>query len=138
MAIQPTSPTVASFAPAQSASSGKAGASKASDEVVQPLNRPGDARVAEETSQKATEPKAFDAEALREIVQQAQNALPPKARDITFSMDENAQSVVVKIFDGESQELIRQIPSEEFLKIAEALNEQIETIRSGLLLEQKA
>lgn len=138
MAIQPTSPNVASFALAQTASSGKAGASKASDEVVQPLNRPGDARVAEDSPQKATEPKAFDAEALREIVQQAQNALPPKARDITFSMDENAQSVVVKIFDGESQELIRQIPSEEFLKIAEALNEQIETIRSGLLLEQKA
>jgi len=138
MAIQPTSPNVASFAVAQTASSGKAGASKASEEVVQPLNRPNDAQAAEDAAQTAAEAKTFDAQALREIVQQAQNALPPKARDITFSMDESAQSVVVKIFDGESQELIRQIPSEEFLKIAEALNEQIETVRSGLLLEQKA
>jgi flagellar protein FlaG len=53
-------------------------------------------------------------------------------------MNEKTDTVVVKIIDRESEEVIRQIPSEEFLKIAEALNEQIDDIRSGLLVQQKA
>lgn len=110
--------------------------------AVAPSSATSPTGASEETAAATTEDQStapsLDAERLRAMVEQAQRDLPPKARNITFSMNEDQHVVVVKIIDRESEEVIRQIPSEEFLKIAEALNEQIEDIRAGLLLEQKA
>ena len=86
----------------------------------------------------AAENKALDPEQLQAAVEKAQKSLQAVARDITFSLNEKAGAVVIKIMDRESNELIRQIPSEEFLKLAEMLNENIEDIRSGLLVQQEA
>ena len=52
---------------------------------------------------------------------------------LEFSVDEDTGTSVVKIMDKETKELIRQIPSEEMLAIAKALD----TIK-GLLFHQKA
>lgn len=52
---------------------------------------------------------------------------------LEFSIDEDTGTSVVKIMDKETKELIRQIPSEEMLAIAKALD----TIK-GLLFHQKA
>ena len=52
---------------------------------------------------------------------------------LEFSIDEDTDKTVVKIVDKETKELIRQIPSEEMLSIAKALD----TIK-GLLFRQKA
>lgn len=52
---------------------------------------------------------------------------------LEFSVDDDTGSTVVKILDKETKEVIRQIPSEEMLSIAKALD----TIK-GLLLHQKA
>ncbi|WP_227816938.1 flagellar protein FlaG [Nitrogeniibacter aestuarii] len=82
--------------------------------------------------------QGFDPEKLKEALDRAQSALPSQARDIAFSLHDGNDAVVVRIIDSKSDEVIRQIPSEEFLKIADALSEQIESIRAGLLLEQKA
>jgi len=84
------------------------------------------------------EKPAPDPQQLQDAVERAQNALPTQARDITFALHDNSNAVVVRIIASKSDEVIRQIPSEEFLQIAEALSNQIESIRAGLLLEQKA
>jgi flagellar protein FlaG len=136
MAIQPTTPVSAQFVTTQTAAAGKAGASSPLEATPPPASPPAAQRADEEAA--ATSGQATDPEALRQAVERAQNALPPKARGIAFSMNEKTNTVVVKIIDRESEEVIRQIPSEEFLKIAEALNEQIDDIRSGLLVQQKA
>ena len=52
---------------------------------------------------------------------------------LDFSVDEDTGSVVVKVIDKETKEVIRQFPSEEMLSIAKAL----ESIK-GLLVKQKA
>lgn len=52
---------------------------------------------------------------------------------LEFTVDEDTGTTVVKIVDKETKELIRQIPSEEMLSIAKALD----TIK-GLLVRQKA
>lgn len=52
---------------------------------------------------------------------------------LEFTVDEDTGTSVVKIVDKETKELIRQIPSEEMLSIAKALD----TIK-GLLVRQKA
>jgi len=49
-----------------------------------------------------------------------------------FSVDDSSGQVVVKVIDGESGKLIRQIPSEELLR----LSERLEDMRSLLFKAQ--
>lgn len=44
-------------------------------------------------------------------------------RDLNFSVDDSSGRVVVKVTDGASGEVIRQLPSEEALRLAESLEE---------------
>lgn len=65
-------------------------------------------------------------EAVKEFIQ-------PMASNLAFEMDEDTGRTVVKITEASSGELIRQIPSEEMLEIAKALDRL-----QGLLVKQKA
>lgn len=44
-------------------------------------------------------------------------------RDLHFTVDEESDKTVIKVMDGDSGELIRQIPEEVFLELARKLNE---------------
>lgn len=44
-------------------------------------------------------------------------------RDLQFSVDEELNQTIVKVVDGRSGELIRQIPEEAFLELARKLND---------------
>jgi len=44
-------------------------------------------------------------------------------RNLDFSVDEASGQVVVKVVDGESGKLVRQIPSEELLRLSERLED---------------
>ncbi|MCQ4299525.1 flagellar protein FlaG [Pseudomonas songnenensis] len=44
-------------------------------------------------------------------------------RNLSFALDESSGKMVVKVTDGESGEVIRQIPSEEALRLADTLDE---------------
>jgi len=52
---------------------------------------------------------------------------------IHFEMNDDAGRVVVKVISGDSGEVIRQIPSEEVIRIAQHLHEM-----SGLLVREQA
>jgi flagellar protein FlaG len=54
-------------------------------------------------------------------------------RDLTFSVHEASGQMVVQVLDGETKEVIKQIPSEEFLRMSEALANG-----SALLLDTEA
>ncbi len=54
-------------------------------------------------------------------------------REIRFSVDEETDRTVIKVIDSETDEVIRQIPSEEILRIAESLEKF-----SGILLQEQA
>lgn len=54
-------------------------------------------------------------------------------RNLDFSVDDSTGRVVVKVLDGDSGDVIRQIPSEELLR----LSERLEDMRS-LLFQAKA
>ena len=58
-------------------------------------------------------------------------------RNLQFSIDDASGQTVVKVVDSETQELIRQIPSEELLRISERLKEQQES-NPGLIFEVSA
>jgi len=53
--------------------------------------------------------------------------------EISFSIDENSGTRVVKVLDSQSKEVIRQIPSEEAIVLAQALDKL-----QGLFVRDKA
>jgi flagellar protein FlaG len=56
------------------------------------------------------------------------------SNNLEFSIDDTTGQTVVKVVDSSTKELIRQIPSEEMLAIAQALDGEIK----GLLVSNKA
>lgn len=70
-------------------------------------------------------------EQIDQAMQQMQEALPPVARNLQFSIDEETGRTVVKVIDPSTKEVIRQMPSEELLSIAKALDSM-----RGLLIKQ--
>ena len=78
-------------------------------------------------------------EALEKVVSQLNAYIQNTQRDVDFSVDDATGRVVVKVIDSESEEVIRQIPSEEMLAISRHLVESLETEQpKGFLIELKA
>ena len=62
-------------------------------------------------------------------------------RNLSFSVDESSGRTVIRVIDSRTEEVVRQIPSEEVLKLAQQLdailseaNQQV----SGILVEEQA
>lgn len=72
-------------------------------------------------------------EQVEKAMNEIQKVIEPVAQDLRFSIDEDSGATVVKVIDKATDEVIRQIPSEEALQIAAALDKL-----NGLLLKQKA
>lgn len=71
-------------------------------------------------------------EQLESVVANMQSAMQSIRRDINFQLDDSTGRVVVKVVDGSSGEVVRQIPSEEALELAARL----EDMRSLLFREE--
>jgi len=77
--------------------------------------------------------------ALEKVVSQLNAYIQNTQRDMDFSVDGSTGRVVVKVIDSESEQVIRQIPSEEMLAISRHLVESLETEQpKGFLIELKA
>lgn len=78
-----------------------------------------------------------DSAARREELDRAldavRKAVEPVARNLLFSVDDDSGRTIVKVVDSATKEVIRQIPSEEILSIAKALDKL-----KGLLIKQEA
>lgn len=70
---------------------------------------------------------------VNEAIKQINNALKKLSQDLEFSLDEDTDRPVVKVVDQQTKTVIRQIPTEETLEIAKALDRV-----QGLLIRQKA
>ncbi len=96
--------------------------------------RQAQSKVAQELAQEAARtaqqnnPKAVT-EAVNAINAQVQRV----AQNLKFSVDQESGRTVVKVVEGESGKVIRQIPSEEALAISESLDKM-----QGLIIERKA
>ncbi len=60
---------------------------------------------------------------VEEAVASIQNFVQSIRRDLNFSLDDSSGRVVIKVTDSVSGEVIRQLPSEEALRLAESLEE---------------
>lgn len=78
-------------------------------------------------------------EALEKVVSQLNAYVQNTQRDVDFSVDDSTGRVVVRVIDSESEQVIRQIPSEDMLAISRHLLESLETEQpKGFLIELKA
>ncbi|NVK03034.1 MAG: flagellar protein FlaG [Oceanospirillaceae bacterium] len=75
------------------------------------------------TSQMAAEAVESSAERLQKAAEQLNQLMQNGQRRLNFSVDENSNQVIVKVVDKTSQEVIRQIPGPEAIKIAENLDQ---------------
>ena len=63
------------------------------------------------------------AEQIETAVAQLSEFVQTNSRQLNFSVDEGSNKQVVKVTDAETGDIIRQIPSEEVLKLSERLQE---------------
>lgn len=100
---------------------------KAPAEAVRKQAVSGVEAVGDEQAAKAAAAAAEQAEIPREQVESAvstiQEFVQSVRRDINFSVEDASGRVVVKVTDTTSGDIIRQIPSEEALQLAESLDE---------------
>lgn len=85
----------------------------------------------DETPSMSAAPPGHDQ--VKEAMQAIRRVVAPVAQSLQFSIDEATGKTVVRVVDASTQEVIRQIPSEEVLAIARALDRL-----QGLLLKGKA
>ncbi|AXK39361.1 flagellar protein FlaG [Crenobacter cavernae] len=74
-----------------------------------------------------------DRQALTEAVEKVGKAVSAYTSELQFSIDDDLGVTVVKVIDKQNDEVIRQIPSEDMLKLAKGLDKLL-----GVLIEQKA
>jgi len=70
---------------------------------------------------------------MNDAVERIRTQVQGLQRDLNFSVDDTTGQVVVQVLDGDSGKVVRQIPSEDILRLAERLDEM-----RSLLFEAKA
>ena len=85
------------------------------------------------------EGKAASAEVSQEQVSQAVSDLndyvQSVGRDLQFSVDEDSGRTIIRVLDSQTQDIIRQIPAEEVLALAEHLTQTASLGSVGLKVE---
>jgi flagellar protein FlaG len=117
--IQPTSNTIQPATPRT-----EAGSPAAAPKTAAPV------QTADAVRQAASVPSM---EKLADAVKNINKALKEQAQGVEFSIDSETDRTVVKIVDKNTKEVLRQIPNEETLEIARALDKA-----QGLLIREKA
>jgi flagellar protein FlaG len=72
-------------------------------------------------------------EQVQQVAQQLRRIAEPVAQNLQFTVDGDTGKTVIRVVDGATKEVIRQIPNEEVLAITRALDRL-----QGLLIKSKA
>ena len=86
-----------------------------------PVRLPAPAKAASSPSARKLEAAQQEAR-LKVATQQLNDFMKRTSIELNFSIDTDAKQVVVKVLNGQTGELIRQIPSEEALRLAKAMD----------------
>ena len=81
----------------------------------------------------APAPQPLSSDIARQVANQINDFLKTTSSSVEFSVAGDSKKVIVRIVDTQTNQLIRQIPSEQMIEISQALDQL-----SGVLLNQKA
>jgi flagellar protein FlaG len=73
---------------------------------------------------------------VREAVRYLNEYVQSLRRDLTFTVDEDLDRMIVRVVDAETGELVRQIPAEEMVAVARALRQNAP--ETGILMQDRA
>jgi flagellar protein FlaG len=78
-------------------------------------------------------------ESLEKMAQNSSQLSPLQVRSLEFSTAQESGRTVVKVIDKESEDVIRQIPSEEFIRVADKISNLSEQMNAaqGVLFDSK-
>jgi flagellar protein FlaG len=106
--------------------------SQATQAPPQAAAAPSPAPVSTEAAAAASAQQPGAAE-IAQAVEEMRTAIAPVAQNLRFSIDKDIGRTIVKVVDASTDEVIRQIPSEEIVAIAKAMDKL-----QGLLIKQEA
>lgn len=122
------------------------GGAASSSALASPAVQPSPDRVSAENTSKVAAPSvqvaatavqavspAEERQKVKQAVEQVNKAVPSFSHNLQFSVDEDTNKNIVRVVDTESGELIRQIPAQEIIEIAKALDKL-----QGMIIRQKA
>ncbi|MEM7280092.1 MAG: flagellar protein FlaG [Pseudomonadota bacterium] len=78
---------------------------------------------------KAVEPREVDVEQLAERLNEFARSIK---RELQFSVDDSSGRTVIKVLDPQTDEVIRQIPSEEILRLAARISDAQSLLFDGI------
>lgn len=110
------------------------------DELAAKLQERAGAAAAERQSDETNQQKALERSQAEEAAREVSEFLNASRRGLEFSVDEKAGRTVVKVMDIKEEKVIRQIPTEEVLQLAQKVRELKEELsgKTGMLFESKA
>ncbi|WP_448546794.1 flagellar protein FlaG [Thalassotalea fusca] len=90
----------------------------------------------EQAEAKVSEPLASEIEDAIETITEFMS-LP--LRSVNFKQDDGSDKTIIKVFDADTKELIKQFPSDEVLEIAQRIVELRQDVdrKTGILLDEK-
>jgi Uncharacterized flagellar protein FlaG len=93
-----------------------------------------DANKADNESNAETKNSAFSDRSMQEQAQKLQELSDLKGWNVSFHVDEELETTVIKVIDADTKKTIRQIPSEEMLSLSKRLQELRDSDDSSGLL----
>jgi len=99
--------------------------------AVEVRNNAGISAVPTVTVSQPTTPKqssATDSTQLAAAVSKLNNHVQNVQRNLSFSVDKDSGQTVIKVYDAQTKEVIRQIPPDETLRLAAQLEERIASL----------
>lgn len=89
-----------------------------------------------EAEEKPAEQQEIDIKDAIEIIAEF---LDISSRSVNFQQDDGSEKTIIKVFDNDTKELIKQFPSDEVLEIAQRIVELRQDVgkKTGILLDEK-
>lgn len=83
--------------------------------------------------------KAKEEKELENAIEVVSDFMKLYNRNVNFSLDEGSDKTIIKVFDSDSKELIKQFPSEDLLELARKIYDVRQDIdlKSGIFLDEK-
>lgn len=94
--------------------------------------------IADSTRANFAEQAKVTKEKLDKVVSELKEFVQTMQRDLNFHVDDATGRVVIRVVETSTNKVVRQIPEEEILSLARRLEEMLEDMPKGVLLEGEA
>lgn len=107
--------------------------------IAEQIDKVAAEKLAAEKAEQDVTAVSFDNNQIRQTLEQINKVIPITNTRLVFEFDELGDPPVIKVIDKTSNELIRQIPSQDLVKVAKAFSEMADNLtKAGALVNFQA